>query len=97
MFGGKTDPDAVERFKTTLDAKLAAYDVILGKTKYLAGDVSCAHMFSMSYHTDRVIRADTQEITLADLFHLPYGALLPAQGIDVLESGKYPNVTRYVL
>lgn len=43
-----------------------------------------------------MIRLDLQEITLADLFHLPYGALLPAQGIDVLESGKYPNVTRCV-
>ena len=40
MFGGKTDPDTVERFKTTLDGKLAAYDVVLGKTKFLAGDVS---------------------------------------------------------
>lgn len=40
MHGGKTDPATVERLKTTLEAKLAAYDVILGKTKFLAGDVS---------------------------------------------------------
>ena len=31
---------------------------------------------------------------MVDLFHLPYGAMLPAQGIDLLESDKYPNVTR---
>lgn len=40
MHGGKTDPATVERLKSTLEAKLAAYDVILGKTKFLAGDVS---------------------------------------------------------
>ncbi|OJT08577.1 Glutathione S-transferase [Trametes pubescens] len=73
MHGGKTDPATVERLKTTLEAKLAAYDVILGKTKFLAGD----------------------EVTLADLFHLPYGALLEKQGIDFLVSGKFPNVTRW--
>lgn len=39
MFGGKTDPAVVATLKTTLEGKLAAYDVILGKTKYLAGDV----------------------------------------------------------
>ncbi|KAH9849528.1 glutathione S-transferase [Lenzites betulinus] len=73
MFGGKTDPAVVATLKTTLEGKLAAYDVILGKTKYLAGD----------------------ELTLADLFHLPYGSLLERQGIDYLVSGKYPNVTRW--
>ncbi|KAL1942997.1 hypothetical protein VTO73DRAFT_4668 [Trametes versicolor] len=73
MHGGKTDPATVERLKSTLEAKLAAYDVILGKTKFLAGD----------------------EVTLADLFHLPYGALLEKQGIDFLVSGKFPNVTRW--
>lgn len=40
MFGGKTDSAVVEELKTTLEGKLAAYDIILGKTKYLAGDVS---------------------------------------------------------
>ena len=43
-------------------------------------------------HANRFI---SQEITLADLFHLPYGSLLPKQNIDFLESGKYPNVARY--
>ena len=38
-----------------------------------------------------------QEFTLADLFHLPYGALLEKQGIDYLVSGRWPNVTRSVL
>ena len=34
------DLQLVERLKVTLEQKLASYDVILGKTKYLAGDVS---------------------------------------------------------
>ncbi|RDX40745.1 glutathione S-transferase [Lentinus brumalis] len=73
LFGQQTDKAAVERLTATLDAKLAAYDTILSKSKYLAGD----------------------EITLADLFHLPYGSLLAVQKIDFLESGKYPNVARW--
>ncbi|OJT12914.1 Glutathione S-transferase [Trametes pubescens] len=35
------------------------------------------------------------EVTLADLFHLPYGSLLEQQGIDFLVSGRWPNVTRW--
>ncbi|KAI0741738.1 glutathione S-transferase [Daedaleopsis nitida] len=73
LFGLTADKEYVERLTKSLEGKLAAYDVILGKTKFLAGD----------------------EITLADLFHLPYGALLPKQNIDLLESGKFPNVTRW--
>nr|UJV38490.1 glutathion S-transferase [Trametes gibbosa] len=73
LFGLQTDPTRVTALKTTLENKLAVYDVILGKTKYLAGD----------------------ELTLADLFHLPYGYLLEKQNIDYLVSGKFPNVTRW--
>ncbi|KAI0644282.1 glutathione S-transferase [Trametes meyenii] len=73
IFGLQTDPAAVEKLKTTLEGKLAVYDVILGKSKYLAGD----------------------ELTLADLFHLPYGALLEKQGIDFVISGRWPNLTRW--
>jgi len=35
------------------------------------------------------------EITLADIFHLPYGSMLPRAGVDLLENGTYPNVTRW--
>ncbi|KAJ2915393.1 hypothetical protein MD484_g5048, partial [Candolleomyces efflorescens] len=34
------------------------------------------------------------EISLADLFHIPYGVLLPAAGSDIMESK--PNVRRFV-
>ncbi len=39
-FGGQTDAARVEQLKSTLEKKLAVYEVILGKHKYLAGDVS---------------------------------------------------------
>ncbi|KAJ3481107.1 hypothetical protein NLI96_g7882 [Meripilus lineatus] len=71
---GKTpDEDAVARHLAVLKSKLAAYEVILSKQKYLAGD----------------------EITLADLFHLSYGQAITNVGIDVLESGEFPNVARW--
>ncbi|KAI0701450.1 glutathione S-transferase C-terminal-like protein [Cerioporus squamosus] len=73
MFGERTDKAIVERLTATLKAKVAVYDTILGKSKYLAGD----------------------ELTLADLFHLPYGSLLAKQNIDFLESDEYPNVARW--
>ena len=37
-----------------------------------------------------------QEVTLADLFHLPYGSLLGKLGFNYLEDpAKRPNVARY--
>ena len=40
MMGGKSDEAVFQDLVTTLSAKLAVYDKILGKQKYLAGDVS---------------------------------------------------------
>ncbi|EJF59314.1 thioredoxin-like protein [Dichomitus squalens LYAD-421 SS1] len=37
-----------------------------------------------------------EEISLADLFHLPLGSLLKVPGIDCLESSRWPNVARRV-
>ncbi|KAL0574240.1 hypothetical protein V5O48_007711 [Marasmius crinis-equi] len=70
--GLSPDPKVFEETIAQLDAKLKAYEVILGKQKYLAGD----------------------EVTLADLFHLPYGSLLAAAGSDIM-SKQGPNVTRW--
>ncbi|EMD32727.1 hypothetical protein CERSUDRAFT_161212 [Gelatoporia subvermispora B] len=72
-FGLETDQKAVEQYKATLSGKLDAYEKILSKSKYLAGD----------------------EITLADLFHLPYGSMLKVQGYDYLEDESRPNVVRW--
>ena len=71
----------------TLSARLAAYDVILGGQKYLAGNVR--NFISMILGD--LISIPSQEITLADLFHLNFGSLV---GSDVM--GSKPNVARYV-
>ncbi|KAH9942866.1 glutathione transferase [Amylocystis lapponica] len=71
--GLATDEKAVAAHLQTLSAKLDAYEVMLSKTKYLAGD----------------------EVTIADLFHLPGGAMLEPMGIDVLVSGSRPNLARW--
>ncbi|KAM5540776.1 hypothetical protein V8D89_005420 [Ganoderma adspersum] len=34
------------------------------------------------------------ELTLVDLFHLPWGGMLKRQGNDILESDRFPNVKR---
>jgi glutathione S-transferase len=72
--GLTTDEARVAEVTNTLAGKIAAYEVILGKQRYLAGD----------------------ELTLADLFHLPYGSYLALHGVDYLENAeKYPNVARW--
>jgi glutathione S-transferase len=74
MFGRKTDEARVTELATTLEGKMAGYEAILAKHRYLAGD----------------------ELTLADLFHLPYGSFLAPQKFGFLEDEvKYPNVARY--
>jgi glutathione S-transferase len=73
MFGRETNAARVVELKGALEGKLAGYEKILSKHKYLAGD----------------------EVTLADLAHLPYGTLLAPQGIKFLEDeAKFPNVAR---
>ncbi|KAF9459961.1 glutathione S-transferase-like protein [Collybia nuda] len=70
-WGQTPDKDVFNKLIEQLSAKLDAYDVILGKQKYLAGN----------------------EITLADLFHIPYGSMLIAAGSDIMT--QKPNVTRW--
>ncbi|KAK0485019.1 glutathione S-transferase [Armillaria novae-zelandiae] len=69
--GIQANEATVEAALTSLSAKLDAYDVILAKQKYLAGD----------------------DLTLADLFHIPWGVLLAVAGSDIMESK--PNVARW--
>ena len=89
---------SVATFRAVFEAKLPGYDALLSKTKYIAGDVRpCVsltgwHKTDISYHAP----LQYQEISLVDLFHLPYGALLKVQGYDYLESKQYPNIARLV-
>ncbi|KAJ6517988.1 glutathione S-transferase [Mycena vitilis] len=72
MRGQASDKGVYDTLIAGLSVKLDAYEVILGKQKYLAGN----------------------EISLADLFHLPYGSLLAKSGSDLMTT-KGPNVTRW--
>ena len=38
-----------------------------------------------------------QELTIVDLFHLPYGWMIATQNADLFASDKLPNVARYAL
>ncbi|KAF8324935.1 glutathione S-transferase [Amanita rubescens] len=70
--GLQTDEVQAENLSISLNARLDAYEKILSKQKYLAGD----------------------ELTLADLFHLPCGAKLYVAGQgDFID--KRPNVKRW--
>jgi hypothetical protein len=75
--------DAVSKLSTVLQV----YKTILGKQKYLAGDVSPASS-TVSWATSQ---AYFQEFMLADLFHISFGTLLEPSGCDLLTSTG-PNV-----
>jgi glutathione S-transferase len=93
-FGQATDEKRVEELVAQLEGKLDGYEAILGKQKYLAGDVrssfgTCPPPFPwVCWDLTRL-----QEVTLADLYHLPYGTMVIDQlGYGSLE--KRPNVQR---
>ena len=46
------------------------------------------HLFHLLMH-----KPERQEITLADLYHLPYASMLPFTGSDILD--RKPNVARW--
>lgn len=98
MHGLATNEPFLQKHLTALQAKLDVYEVILGKTKYLAGDVSTLSVLALMPTLLTCIHVTyIQEITLADLFHLPYGYVLTtAKGgyPDLLENEKRPNVAR---
>jgi glutathione S-transferase len=74
--GGAPDEERVAALEKTLESRLVAYEKILAKQRYLAGDA----------------------LTLADLFHLPFGTYAAPQGFNWFEdAATYPNIARYVL
>ena len=87
-----------ERFKellTQLDTKLDGYEAILRKQKYLAGDVR-AFKQACAERNRRSDELFVQEVTLADLLHIPLGNVI----FDQFAWGdleKHPNVQRQVI
>ena len=66
VFGQKTDAAVVERHKTTLEAKIAGYDALLSRQKYVGGNVSPVRSFIMPRSAlTSYVRA--QELTIVDI------------------------------
>ena len=87
--GQTTNEEHLKALIALLENKLDAYDKILSKQKYLAGDVSHAKKL----REQLTLMIFLQEITLADLFFLPYGGVIFDQlGYGGLE--HRPNVER---
>jgi glutathione S-transferase len=92
--GLKEDQAVIDAKILALDAKLNAYNAILGKTKYLAGDVRCWVFYTLVYFAAH-IDFTWQEITLADLFHLPHAPIIEEHAkTDIMV--RKPNVARCV-
>ena len=95
--GGIPDEKRVEELVGKLEGKLDGYEAILAKQKYVGGDVR-ASLFEacpvkLSILMDLVC---LQNLTAADLFHLPYGTIIFEElGYGNLD--KRPNVKRWVL
>lgn len=90
--GEEPDPDAVAKHTASLQKKLDAYDKILGKRKYLAGDVIVLSLTLWSFLL--TISTALQHVTLADLFHLSFGELLiNVLKIDILSTR--PNLAKW--
>ena len=83
------NPTIVEHYRVILETKLEGYERILSRQQYIAGDVR-----QLTAVRDREKLTSLQEFSLADIFHLFYGALLKESGFDYLESGRYPSITR---
>lgn len=60
----------MKELQATMASKLDAYEKILSKQKYLAGDVRALH--SSHVQVFRTHLANQQTLTIADLFHLPW-------------------------
>ncbi|KXN86668.1 Glutathione S-transferase F12 [Leucoagaricus sp. SymC.cos] len=92
-YGLETDPAKVTDLTQKLNQKLDGYETILSKQKYLAGDVRPPLIILTNRSVTEGLSQLQQELTLADLFHLPYGTLVNTAGINVIRDR--PNVARW--
>ena len=89
MHGLTTNQEIFDELIGNLDKRLDVYDQILSKQKFVAGEVRFSFL-PLTVFT----YVQLQEVTLADLFHIPYGSFLPAAGSNILDTK--PNVARCV-
>ncbi|KAF7972943.1 hypothetical protein HWV62_16504 [Athelia sp. TMB] len=90
FFGLDADEAKVSELTITLGAKLDAYEKILSKQKYVAGDVSDTLLATKLLLNN----ISEQEITLADLYHLPHGTLVKHVSPELISSR--PHVARWL-
>jgi hypothetical protein len=62
MFGVPTNEERVKELVGTLEQKLDVYDVILGKQKYLAGNVRCILFDDHRYAADLGVGAHSRRL-----------------------------------
>ncbi|KAG8741697.1 hypothetical protein FRC10_002570 [Ceratobasidium sp. 414] len=89
MFGTEPNEELADHYEKALKTKLEGYERVLSKQKYLAGDV-CDHFLMLKA---TALKDPFQHITLADLFHLPYGHFV--NQIDPTLFGSKPNLKRW--
>ena len=93
--GQTTDEERFKELLVQLDTKLDGYEAILREQKYLAGDV-CAFQQVCAKRNRRSDELFVQDVTLADLLHIPLGNVI----FDQFAWGdleKHPNVQRQVI
>lgn len=89
MRGLKSDKAVFDEQISQLEKRLAVYDSILSGQKYIAGNVSRSILqLMLAAHTKKI----SQDLTLVDIFHLPYASMLARAGSDVMNA--FPNVSR---
>ena len=89
--GQTTNEERVKELITQLDSKLDGYEAILGGQKYLAGEVRsiCLDHVQKNRSDEQLV----QELTLADLFHLPNASLV-FERLKLGSLEKRPNIQR---
>ena len=91
--GLAADEERVKVLIPQLESKLDAYEVILGKQKYLAGDVRAVSFEIRTKTLSVLTESFVQELTLADLFHTTYCSLI-FERLKLGNLEKRPNVQR---
>ncbi len=96
MIGKQTDPVFLEYYEKLMTGKLDGFERLLKKQKYLAGDVRSLSFFCLFFFfSDKDLTGYSQEISVIDIFCLPYGHTITKGGYDYLKSDKWPNVARW--
>lgn len=92
MHGLQPDPAMVSFFEGKLETKMPGFEALLGKQKYIAGDVN--HSFKPCRPS--LADASLQKLTIVDFFFLSNGKAITDLGYDYLvNEEKYPNISRW--